>query len=91
MSEENTIKKFLTFDGLVNIINNIKTNFSSINHNHVVSDINDFPFIPSKTSELINDSELITSSTINNIRVITQSEYDSLSTPDLFTLYIIES
>lgn len=40
---------------------------ANINHNHTKSQITDFPAIPSKTSDLQNDSGFITSSSISNM------------------------
>lgn len=49
-------KKYVSFAGLVSVVNNIKTKYAKMQHVHVKSDITDFPNIPTKTSELINDS-----------------------------------
>lgn len=40
---------------------------ANIGHKHVVADITDFPSIPTKTSDLINDSGFITSNDIPEI------------------------
>lgn len=42
--------------GLGRVIQNIKSSFSKINHTHEKADITDFPTIPTKTSQLTNDS-----------------------------------
>ena len=40
-------------------------------HNHVVADITDFPSIPTKTSDITNDSGFITNSYDNSISGLT--------------------
>lgn len=45
-------------------------------HNHTVSNITDFPSIPSKTSDLTNDSNFVVSSTLAT--VATTGDYDDL-------------
>lgn len=45
--------------------------------------------IPTKTSELINDSGFVNSQTIKSVVAITQADYDALETKDETTLYLI--
>lgn len=74
------------------IANQIGSKANSV-HSHVVSDITDFPTIPTKTSELINDSGYITSISWTNITdkpnfstVATSGSYTDLSnTPTIPT------
>ena len=46
--------------------------------------------LPKKTSELTNDSGFINSSEGNNIKVLTQAEYDAIDPKDAKTLYMIK-
>lgn len=74
------------------IANQIGSKANSV-HSHVVSDITDFPTIPTKTSQLINDSGYITSVSWTNITdkpnfstVATSGSYTDLSnTPTIPT------
>lgn len=74
------------------IANQIGNKANSV-HSHVVSDITDFPTIPTKTSELINDSGYITSVSWTNVTdkpnfstVATSGSYTDLSnTPTIPT------
>lgn len=50
-------------------------------HNHVVSDITDFPTIPTKTSQLINDSGFLTSSN----GLITSVSWDDITNKPNFS------
>ena len=52
-------------------------------------DLNGLPTIPSKTSELTNDSNFISSTTVTAFWNGTQSEYDALETYNDTTLYLI--
>lgn len=52
-------------------------------------DLNGLPTIPSKTSELTNDSNFISSTTVTAFWNGTQSEYDALGTYNDTTLYLI--
>lgn len=45
--------------------------------------------IPTKTSDLSNDSHFVASTDITNVVYLTQSAYDALTTKDANTLYII--
>lgn len=45
--------------------------------------------IPTKTSDLSNDSHFVASTDITNVVYLTQSAYDALATKDSNTLYII--
>lgn len=47
------------------------------------------PTIPSKTSQLTNDSNYVVSSNVKNILKKTEEEYNNLTTKDSNTLYII--
>ena len=49
-------KKYVGLATLTRLVENIKTNFASKSHTHTKSEITDFPTIPTKTSELKNDS-----------------------------------
>ena len=60
-------KKFFTSESLNTLINEIKTYVSRITtekadktHKHTKSEITDFPTIPTKTSDLVNDSGFAT-------------------------------
>lgn len=52
MSEQ----KFLDKTGLSTFLTKLKTIFASKTHSHTKSQISDFPTIPTKTSQLTNDS-----------------------------------
>lgn len=45
--------------------------------------------VPTKTSELTNDSGYVTSATIKNVVAISQADYDALASKDETTLYLI--
>lgn len=45
--------------------------------------------IPTKTSDLSNDSHYVASTAITSIVSLTQAQYDALATKDANTLYII--
>ena len=45
--------------------------------------------VPTKTSQLTNDSGYVTSPTIKNVVAITQADYDALESKDDTTLYLI--
>lgn len=49
-------KKYLDTAGLNKLVANILSKFAAKNHKHVKADITDFPNIPTKTSQLTNDS-----------------------------------
>lgn len=51
--------------GLSRLIDNIFNTFSKIGHTHTISQISNFPKIPSKTSDLVNDSGFSTTSYID--------------------------
>lgn len=53
--------------GLARLLKNIKANFAQIAHTHTRSDITDFPTIPTKTSDLTNDSGFITSAPVTSV------------------------
>lgn len=58
------------------VINTALSGKADSSHNHTVSDITDFPSIPSKTSDLTNDSNFVVSSTLAT--VATTGDYDDL-------------
>lgn len=49
-------KKFLGETGLARLLTKLTETFSKLGHKHTKSEITDFPTIPTKTSELTNDS-----------------------------------
>ena len=89
---ENETKKVT----ILNIISKIKTAlnnvYASISHSHEKSDITDFPTIPSKTSELENDSGFMKSYTETDptvpacVKNITQEDIDTWNNPSGYTL-----
>lgn len=58
------------------VINTALSGKADSSHDHTVSDITDFPSIPSKTSDLTNDSNFVVSSTLAT--VATTGDYDDL-------------
>ena len=46
--------------------------------------------VPTKVSQLQNDSGFINSSEVSNIKVLTQAEYDAINPKDAKTLYMIK-
>lgn len=58
------------------VINTALSGKADSSHNHTVSNITDFPSIPSKTSDLTNDSNFVVSSTLAT--VATTGDYDDL-------------
>lgn len=54
------------------------------------NDLINKPTIPTTTSQLSNNSGFVTSSTITNIWVGTQAQYDVITVPSATTLYIIK-
>lgn len=48
--------KFLDYLGLSNFLARLYTIFAPKNHTHTKSQITDFPTIPTKTSDLVNDN-----------------------------------
>lgn len=58
------------------VINTALSGKADSSHDHTVSDITDFPSIPSKTSDLTNDSNFVVSSTLATIA--TTGDYDDL-------------
>lgn len=58
------------------VINTALSGKADSSHDHTVSDITDFPSIPSKTSDLTNDSNFVVSPTLAT--VATTGDYDDL-------------
>lgn len=58
------------------VINTALSGKADSSHNHTVSNITDFPSIPSKTSDLTNNSNFVVSSTLAT--VATTGDYDDL-------------
>lgn len=58
------------------VINTALSGKADSSHDHTVSDITNFPSIPSKTSDLTNDSNFVVSSTLAT--VATTGDYDDL-------------
>lgn len=56
-------KKYAGLEALTSLIQNIKAKYAELGHKHTSSDITDLK-IPTKTSELTNDSNYITGSTV---------------------------
>lgn len=54
-------KKYVGITGLAKFLEKLYGVFARISHTHVRSDISDFPEIPTKLSDLENDSGFITS------------------------------
>lgn len=55
-------KEYLDKDGLLYFWQKIKNTFALTSHTHTKSQITDFPTIPSKTSDLTNDSNFVSDS-----------------------------
>ena len=53
MSEKN---QYVGLEALIRIIAHIKAGFATLGHTHTKSEILDLPAVPTKTSELVNDS-----------------------------------
>ena len=53
------------------------------------NDLEDKPTIPTKTSELVNDNNLIVGSNIQNIVAISQADFDALAEKNATTIYVI--
>ena len=53
------------------------------------NELTDTPTIPTKTSELTNDSNLIVGSNISNIVAISQADFDAIAEKDATTIYVI--
>lgn len=49
----------------------------------------DIADLPTKTSDLQNDSHFVASTAVTNVVYLTQSAYDALATKEANTLYII--
>lgn len=49
-------KKFLSQNGLTRLVNKFLETFSKVEHTHTKSQITDLPLIPTKVSDLVNDS-----------------------------------
>jgi len=84
-------KKYVGLTGLISVINNIKTKYAQIQHAHVKSEIIDFPSIPFKTSELINDSGFKT--TDNNTTYTLSKSGDVVTligSDDSTSIFVIE-
>lgn len=56
-------RKYAGLEALTSLIQNIKAKYAELGHKHTSSDITDLK-IPTKTSELTNDSNYITGSTV---------------------------
>lgn len=67
--------------------NKPKINGEELSGNKTLADLN--INIPTKTSDLNNDSNFVTGSNITNIVSISQSEYDELTIKNTNTLYVI--
>lgn len=73
-------KKYLDYDGLLYFWQKIKTTFALVSHTHTKSQITDFPAIPSKTSDLTNDSNFVSdSSYVHTDNNYTTTEKNKLS------------
>ncbi len=53
-------KKYAGLNSLSQFLTNLRLEFANIVHSHTVAEITDFPIIPVKTSDLINDSGFVT-------------------------------
>jgi len=55
--------KYSGLNALARFLENCRNTFAAIKHKHTKSDITDFPTIPTKLSELTNDSGFVTTDT----------------------------
>lgn len=73
-------KEYLDKDGLLYFWQKIKNTFALVSHTHTKSDITDFPTIPTKTSDLTNDSNFVSdSSYVHTDNNYTTTEKNKLS------------
>lgn len=73
-------KEYLDKDGLLYFWQKIKNTFARASHTHTKSDITDFPTIPTKTSDLTNDSDFVSdSSYVHTDNNYTTTEKNKLS------------
>ena len=84
--------KYLNDTGVSYLITKIKTwlaDKANKNHTHVASEITDL-ITPTKTSDLTNDSNFISSTVVTAFWTGTQAQYDALGTYSDTTLYLIK-
>jgi hypothetical protein len=62
---------------------------ASLLHTHTAGDITDLE-VPTKTSDLTNDSNFISSAVVTAFWIGTQAEYDALTTKNSTTLYLVD-
>lgn len=67
-------KKFLGSTGLVKFLEHLYNVFSQVGHTHTKSQITDFPTIPTKVSQLTNDSGFVSTDT-NTTYTLSKSGY----------------
>lgn len=73
-------KKYLDENGLLYFWQKIKTTFALVTHTHTKNQITDFPTIPSKTSDLTNDSNFVSDSAyVHTDNNYTSAEKNKLS------------
>lgn len=88
------MKKYVSLNNLLLFLDNLKNNFSDINHTHVISNVENlqatFNDVQSDIDTLEQSIADLTKNMKYNIVPITQGEYDALTTVDENTLYIIE-
>lgn len=69
-----------------NVIEHISVNGNVVTPSEKTVDI----VISTVTSDLTNDSNFVTSEGITKVMVLSEDEYNAISTPDSTTLYVIE-
>lgn len=92
-------KKFLGSTGLARFLEHLYDVFSQVGHTHTKSQITDFPTIPTKVSQLTNDSGFIsvdtnttyTLSKSGSTITLTGSDGSSQTVEDLDTIIAVDS
>ena len=92
-------KKFLGSTGLAKFLENLYNVFSKVGHTHTKSQITDFPTIPTKVSQLTNDSGFISVDTNTTYTLsksgptitLTGSDGSTQSVEDLDTIIAVDS
>ena len=59
-------KDYLSLEGLSHFLDKLTETFSTIQHTHTKKEISDFPLIPTKISELTNDTHFVNTFTVND-------------------------
>ena len=92
-------KKFLGSTGLAKFLENLYDVFSQVGHTHTKSQITDFPTVPTKVSQLTNDSGFVSVDTNTTYTLsksgatitLTGSDGSTQSVDDLDTIITVDS